>query len=297
MAIRLAVDVDEIGEAVVRWPSPLKRRVPIVLELNEPLIDRRELPGIPRMSTTQLKQHVALHQDRYFPRRNGNRVSDAKWIRARSKPDVAVAVSASATLIAQLLAEGRARGVEVIDVAPTGRRWSALSLLPPETLRVRRLREWKRASMVLTASLCVVCVAFGVAYNAKLYHIRTLESAGTISKGAVAKAQAAARLRADSAVMWDAVQHTAHENLFLAQFIERVVSLGERDSAFITGFSMRATGEERIDLVTQTPSTALMALRARGDTLKWKIVEGPTFVEQEGERWTRLSVGRTRVRE
>lgn len=272
--------VHDLAHALADSTSVRGHTVRVVL--GTPPCHRRELAGLPPLSRSALRRHVAANEDRYFPLTSGGLTLDAHWMAPRAG-GTAVAYAVDTEWLRTLLRALESYGVRVDGVQPEGIVAGRIDLTPAEDRRTQRERELQR--VVNTA--CATAVASVLAVHLATAGVRHNRRATELS------APALAALRASSVLMQQAASQELTDSILASEegmgrrLAASLASITNSvpDSARLVRLELTDGRPTRIAMIAQNPGSFLERLRRLGLSPRLSILDTPTLVQRGEAMW------------
>ncbi|MBK8059778.1 MAG: hypothetical protein IPK33_18505 [Gemmatimonadetes bacterium] len=250
--------------------------------LGSPPCHRRELAGLPPMSRSALRRHVAANEDRYFPLTSGGLTLDAHWAATRAG-GTAVAYAVDTTWLRSLLRALDSYGVRVESVQPEGVVAGRIDLTPLEDRKKQREREVQRVIYTACATVVASALAVHLATVGVRHNRRTTERS----------TPAPTVLRASSALMRQAASQALTDTILTEEegMSRRLAaSLGSitnavPDSARLVRLELTDGRPTRIAMIAQDPGRFLERLRSAGLSTRLRVLDTPTLVQRGEAMW------------
>ncbi len=289
---------DDLGEAIARIAAeeslPVRtRRLRVVLE--PPLVQVRELRGLPPVRRSALRSLVALQAGRFFRRNGKPLVTDATWERRTTgKPRVAWAAAVEEPWLDAITSGARAAGLQVEAITPADECGGAVLELVSSDEQARRRgidRLTVRRLAIGAASAWVAAVA--------IVTIRLTREERRIERelaalDAPAKAVMLARRRlGETARTVEPIGRAELERQTVLAHVAAIVGVLP-DSSYLTSLAVDALGGGSLTGAAKQAPLVAAALE-RAQVVVGPRLVGPTVREivagREWERFT-LSFGR-----
>lgn len=151
-------DGDALPDAFARALEVTPPGGPIELRLGDAWVQRRRLPGLPPVGARDLRCLVAEEPNRYFRRRPGGLVVDARWDGEADPPEARAAAVEHAVLDV-LEASTESAGRVVLRISPADGDGSDLTFDTPGLRAVRKRWALRKAGRWVAAAAAVWLVA------------------------------------------------------------------------------------------------------------------------------------------
>jgi len=253
--------------------------------LARPLIQRRTIADLPRVSARRARAIVEYQAPRYF------RVNGASLVIAlcgTPNPSEWTGYAADEAFLDAVVGGADHAGLLVDAIRPAEEAAQA-NLLPPACLAARRGRRRRRARRVLGAGLIISCCLGVLGVSRWIAEARAIRVAADSLRAPI-EALASARARmARAAAMLDAIDRAEVDRVAIAR---QVLNLARvlPDSVVLTGLSIGENETGRMTGLARRP-LELVAELDRRQAVRNPRLEGGTLKETlQGRPWERFTL-------
>lgn len=256
---------ERLAELVAAEELPAVGRQ-VDVRLSGPVVQVRELEGLPAVSDTGLAGIVAHQPHRFFRRNGAPLVTDAVWRGTafrRTTPRTALAAAAEEPVVTAIVAGLGAAGLSVAEIQPDLTPDVPLSLLPGPERGVRYRARLRRLAWMGGSAAALWGVVAGALVLRERWAIARVDHELAALQAPV-QALLTARTRSADVRRMIAVVHEADRDG--ARLSRRLVELARAlpDSAFFTSVALRADGSGVLAGAAPRSADVVVRLERRG---------------------------------